>query len=1249
MWRMDGKGTSGKALILAIVLLLALAALGLAIFWPDGSAEPARRTARPQTPAPAETVARPGDAAQATESEPAGEVSGDADVSSVVPAEPTDATPKPTTVPVTAAERTTRPVTQPVAATEPASQPVAVTQPATQPTAATQPAAGAVPAAPPQTDESEAVAADEPEEEPAIEADAEAPADADDESVAALPPADDRSIRFQFDGVPCDEVIRRFAQMSGRPIIGDLGVDGTLTFQDPEPYSYGEALDTLNLILSMRGYHLMEAGRYIRLVPLADLPQMPLPILRGLDDTQEVRAEEVVTVVLPLKYVDAGEAQSAVVRMVSSYGSVTALGRSKGLIITDRLSNIRRIQSLLNELESEPLGEEQLRVVKLSNASAEQVASILMRLFGRGGIAPQPQQRPQPRQRTRRPQPQQPPQQQPQPGGGSGTFIATADERTNMVLLVGPPDKLAMAEQLVEQLDREEGVTDSQVRIFELSNARAEDVASTITQVMTGQSATVRRGRRPPTPAATGEVRAVADAATNRVVVSASTAQMEEIEDLIRELDEATSIADGARIFRLETADAQQLSRVIASASAKRDARGRTQTTLNVTADSQTNSLIVAGPAADIQTAAGLIAELDRPQDGTLRELHVVPLEAGDARQIARSLMNIFADRGGRRGQQGPTALRVEAESDTNSLIISAAPGDWPLIGEILTELQAAGLERASPATRLVVLKHAQADDLANTLSRIYSRRRGRGGDVTIAPSRQSNSLLISASETDHEAIAELIRSMDQPSLAEIAPVQIIRLSSADATNLAEKLQAMLPRGGRDREIFIQADRQTNSVLLRAPQAERAMLEDMIAQLDQATQAEARELRIVKLTRASATAMAEVVGQLYDSGQQQGRRGRGQEAQGDEVLLSAGPGDQSLLVEAPKSKVEEIVQLVRSLDEEEDPERLQIRTYQLTNANAREVAASLGKLFAEQRQTRRRGQREAAPIQPRFEADSGSNQLLVAAMAEQFEEIEAVIEKLETTTVPASQTRMFRLEHASAADVVNLLKSLMEQQRDSRSWMWGGRQEDQAELRIAAMVSANTVVVKGSPGQLALAEEIVKTFDTPSGSGQLTMEIVHLENAQAETLAQAVSATLNAAQQGRRRSRNWWEPQDTSAESLPVTVTAEPNSNALLVRGPAADVPGVVEMIHNLDRESSSALVEMRVYPLAHSEAKPLADALGRMFNEIIRQQSRGRRDGQNPVFSVTADERTNSLVVSSTAANFVLVERLLENLDRAP
>jgi len=76
-----------------------------------------------------------------------------------------------------------------------------------------------------------------------------------------------KNIRLQFEGIPYSDVIERFSQMAGKPLVSDTNVVGTLSFNDPKAYTYQEALDTLNLMLAMKGVTLVETGNYLRLVP----------------------------------------------------------------------------------------------------------------------------------------------------------------------------------------------------------------------------------------------------------------------------------------------------------------------------------------------------------------------------------------------------------------------------------------------------------------------------------------------------------------------------------------------------------------------------------------------------------------------------------------------------------------------------------------------------------------------------------------------------------------------------------------------------------------------------------------------------------------------------------------------------------------------------------------------------------------------------------------------------------------------
>ncbi len=1396
---------------------------------------------------------------------------------------------------------------------------------------------------------------------------AEAETEADEAATPAAPPAataPSDEIRFQFDGIPYNEVIRRFAQARAKPIIGEYNVEGTLTFFDPRPYTPDEAFDTLNLILAMKGHALVETERFVRVVPIKEYTKAPVRILRGWDDTDDLRPGELATVMLPLKFMTAEDAVRVLMPVVSSFGSVAPLGSGRGIIVTDRAKNLKRIRLILDELDTGTLSAETvLKTYSLKHAAAGDVQKVIEDLFASAAqmLSKMRYIRDKNGRMVRNPN-----YGKPSPKGEED-LVVTADARTNTLFLAGPGEKIALAEQVVEQLDSISPEQTGDMRVFDLKNARAEDLANTVKQLLPDD----RDGRRwPPGRGDSGMgSRVVADPNTNRLIVTASLDQMARIEEIIQTLDQASEEVGGMRVFRLKVADARQLAEVVSHAVRRggdRRRRDRSAMGSAVSADSRTNSLIVSGNAADIQRAEQLITELDRPLDAQARDVHVVPLKAGDADDIADALNRMLSHSGGGDGRRTAGPVHVAAEDDTNTLFISAGPEDWPRVQKILDDLEASVAPQATSTTRMLPLAHADADDVARSLNEIYrpkmmakarmnrgepfvpviiaaseqsnalivsgpddeqetiaelvqsmdtpeteaaekvhvvqlkdgdavriadtlrdlqprgddravirgdadsntilvrasdealqgikalideldrtittsgglqafrlkvadaeqlvgilrsalSQRRGerrydeggpvvtadsrtnsllvsgtaadiqtarqlveqldhapereareihvvpletgdaddianalnrmlthsaaggrrtagtvhvaaeddtntlfisaapddwaaiekmlkelkasaaphqmattrhlklqhaeaeevartlrqlyaaeesssryrnryrrratrdgRSVPVTIAANERTNSLLISASDEDQQTIGEMIQALDVSKEKGTAPVRIIRLASADADKLAETLRAALPKRTEPgaEPVVIQADSRAGALLIRAPEAERKRLEEMIATLDEATQAQVRETRMIELKHTAASKLARMFSQLYAAGSSGSSYSRYASRRSDEaggVVVAAAPGDKTLVVEAPRRKMQEIADLVTSLDVEEATDGIQVRTYWMEDSDAEDLARSLARLMAEQRDSAAAGEPRA-----RFEADEGTNQLMVAATAEQFKTIEQLIENLQARVQVAQEMKTFHLKAAKADEVVQVLRTML-LERDDNGDGEGRRRAEPEAVRLASVDETNDVVVRAPPDQLALAVQLIEMLDTEAAGAKTSVVIVPLKNAQATGLAQSLTEVLSSEQASSRSSRYRRYRRSSGSDKDRVTVTAEPNSNSLLVRGPAEEIPAVVEMIRELDAGSTGMGAEVRVYPLENSEPYELVQSLRSLFRDMLRHESERRGGDAEIPFSVAADARTRSLVVSTTPAHFTLVEQILESLDKAP
>ncbi|HTD88360.1 MAG TPA: secretin N-terminal domain-containing protein, partial [Candidatus Binatia bacterium] len=378
---------------------------------------------------------------------------------------------------------------------------------------------------------------------------------------APAKPATDKNIRFHFDGIPYGDVVERFAQMAGKPLVSDTNVQGTLTYNDSRPYTYQEALDTLNVMLSMKGVTLVEDGNYLRLVAFKQLPQLGLKILRGLEQAGDVRPGEIVTVVLDMKNLDSKEVADAVQSMVSNAGSVAPLSRGRGLIITDRLANIQRVRALLNAIDTEAVADRQMKAFTLLHSSGAVVADLINRTFGLATAPKRTQYNPNNKNLEVLP---------PDP---NDYITAVFDDASRTLVLFGPRERIALAEDLISKFEDKEG-GGGDVRIYYPQITKAEELAQMIRQAIPGIAAPGETAA-----AAATKARVIADKDLNRLIVAAPIAgQLDQIEQLVNRLDKpihgsGTAFAQTksqtvqvTKVFRTRGSDAASVAKILSEA-----------------------------------------------------------------------------------------------------------------------------------------------------------------------------------------------------------------------------------------------------------------------------------------------------------------------------------------------------------------------------------------------------------------------------------------------------------------------------------------------------------------------------------------------------------------------------------------------------------------------------------------------------------------------------------------------------------
>ncbi len=218
--------------------------------------------------------------------------------------------------------------------------------------------------------------------------------------------------------------------------------------------------------------------------------------------------------------------------------------------------------------------------------------------------------------------------------------MVTAFGSSNTLVLIDTRANIDRIVKILGEVDTEGAP--SSLQIYPLAFAVASDVAKTLTSIFLeappGAPAQAARGRalggmiRPSRGVA---VKILADARTNSLIVHAGQEMQDDIAELLKKIDVPASAGGGKiNVYYLENADAEEVSKVLASLSEKKSGAPATAAIpagrvvpptaaggavvsaeleggVKITADKATNSLIIVASSNDYETLVGVIKKLD--------------------------------------------------------------------------------------------------------------------------------------------------------------------------------------------------------------------------------------------------------------------------------------------------------------------------------------------------------------------------------------------------------------------------------------------------------------------------------------------------------------------------------------------------------------------------------------------------------------------------------------------------------------
>ena len=345
-----------------------------------------------------------------------------------------------------------------------------------------------------------------------------------------------------------------------------------------------------------------------------------------------------------------------------------------------------------------------------------------------------------------------------------GTVSITPLGKPNALLLIGRPENVKMAIELVQRLDQPV-IPTARFEVFPLKHASSAE-AKTLIDSFLGQGAGISEGQ--------------SQAATPSTGTSGSSS----------------------------------------SSSSSNSVPSLTPRAL-VVSDPRTNSLIVSASPRDIAEIAALVSRIDTP--GAAAELKVFTVVNGDATALSdmlKSLFSVSSDTsggggdnsssgstgGGSLGQGGPVRMQFSVDSRTNSIIAVGSREDLAVVEAILLRLDEGDLRERQ--TTVYRLNNAFAQNVAQALqSWLQSERQVESqSEITVSPfaeiERQviiepelaTNSLIVSATPRYYNEVIKVIKELDERPPMVLIQVMIaeVRLNDTDEFGVELGLQDSL-------------------------------------------------------------------------------------------------------------------------------------------------------------------------------------------------------------------------------------------------------------------------------------------------------------------------------------------------------------------------------------------------------------------------------------------------------------------------
>ena len=283
-----------------------------------------------------------------------------------------------------------------------------------------------------------------------------------------------------------------------------------------------------------------------------------------------------------------------------------------------------------------------------------------------------------------------------------------------------------------------------------------------------------------------------------------------------------------------------------------------------------------------------------------------------------------------------------------------------------------------------------------------------------------------------------------------------------------------------------------------------------------------------------------------------------------------------------------------------------------------------------------------APTGPTFvlELDVANNVLWLEATEETANSLERLILLLDRTVVQPGESEKLIAGDGTTTDAAQKLQPELEKLQQMRRQDGIDPLPDTAnspegdinlkgDVYLEAMADLDLLIIRGNAKDVEKVRRMIQQIEEMAVGTAPEIHVLKLQYVNSESLAELLSDVYERLTDIQTRG--------TSQARKSVDIVAVSRPNAILIMAPETVMPSILELAKELDQEIDPTS-EVQIFALHNAVATQVVTVIDDFFEE---------RQGLGSRVKVTADIRTNSVIVQAKPGELAEVSMIIKKMDR--